>query len=238
MKSLTMELLLKYDFRKSSVDAYNVNSVVKDILESGDDVDFAVAYNKKLLRDINDYESFRVNEHLYFTLLPQYQNYILSDVLEEISNKQSDFWYFGGKDLGSGDGFGAGPLFQCNIDTIKDVCLQKSQGCLPYRLAYLAPVFDYTDMEEPSFSKFFYWLLEHFDDFKEQEIILSEFSSNMGSYSWVGSIIPLLEKKISCFRKLECNTNSLVKKWVNDNIKSLSEQLRMEQNAESYRRLC
>lgn len=238
MKSLTMELLLKYDFRKSSVDAYNVNSVVKDILESGDDVDFAVAYNKKLLRNINDYESFRVNEHLYFTLLPQYQNYILSDVLEEISNKQSDFWYFGGKDLGSGDGFGAGPLFQCNIDTIKDVCLQKSQGCLPYRLAYLAPVFDYTDMEKPSFSKFFYWLLEHFDDFKEQEIILSEFSSNMGSYSLVGSIIPLLEKKINCFKKLECNTNSLVKKWVNDNIKSLSEQLRMEQNAESYRRLC
>lgn len=238
MKTLTMELLLNYDYAKSTVDAYNVNSLVTNILESGKEVDFAISYNKKLLREIKDYDSFRVNEHLYYTLLPKYQDSILGDILKEISNRESDFWYFGGKDLGSGDGFGVGPLFQCNIETIKEVCLQESQGCLPYRLAYLAPVFDYFDKDEPSFSQFFYWLLEHFDSFKEQEEILSEFSSNMGSYSWVGSIIPLLEKKINCFKKLEHHTNTIVKKWVIENILSLSEQLRKEQNSESYRKLC
>ena len=238
MKTLTMELLLNYDYAKSTVDAYNVNSLVTNILESGKEVDFAISYNKKLLREIKDYDSFRVNEHLYYTLLPKYQDSILGDILKEISNRESDFWYFGGKDLGCGDGFGVGPLFQCNIETIKEVCLQESQGCLPYRLAYLAPVFDYSDKDEPSFSQFFYWLLEHFDSFKEQEEILSEFSSNMGSYSWVGSIIPLLEKKINCFKKLEHHTNTIVKKWVIENILSLSEQLRKEQNSESYRKLC
>lgn len=238
MKTLTMELLLNYDYAKSTVDAYNVNSLVTNILESGKEVDFAISYNKKLLREIKDYDSFRVNEHLYYTLLPKYQDSILRDILKEISNRESDFWYFGGKDLGSGDGFGVGPLFQCNIETIKEVCLQESQGCLPYRLAYLAPVFDYSDKDEPSFSQFFYWLLEHFDSFKEQEEIMSEFSSNMGSYSWVGSIIPLLEKKINCFKKLEHHTNIIVKKWVIENILSLSEQLRKEQNSESYRKLC
>ena len=238
MKTLTMELLLNYDYAKSTVDAYNVNSLVTNILESGKEVDFAISYNKKLLREIKDYDSFRVNEHLYYTLLPKYQDSILGDILKEISNRESDFWYFGGKDLGSGDVFGVGPLFQCNIETIKEVCLQESQGCLPYRLAYLAPVFDYSDKDEPSFSQFFYWLLEHFDSFKEQEEILSEFSSNMGSYSWVGSIIPLLEKKINCFKKLEHHTNTIVKKWVIENILSLSEQLRKEQNSESYRKLC
>lgn len=238
MKTLTMELLVNYDYAKSTVDAYNVNSLVTNILESGKEVDFAISYNKKLLREIKDYDSFRVNEHLYYTLLPKYQDSILGDILKEISNRESDFWYFGGKDLGSGDGFGVGPLFQCNIETIKEVCLQESQGCLPYRLAYLAPVFDYSDKDEPSFSQFFYWLLEHFDSFKEQEEILSEFSSNMGSYSWVGSIIPLLEKKINCFKKLEHHTNTIVKKWVIENILSLSEQLRKEQNSESYRKLC
>lgn len=238
MKTLTMELLLNYDYAKSTVDAYNVNSLVTNILESGKEVDFAISYNKKLLREIKDYDSFRVNEHLYYTLLPKYQDSILGDILKEISNRESDFWYFGGKDLGSGDGFGVGPLFQCNIETIKEVCLQESQGCLPYRLAYLAPVFDYSDKDEPSFSQFFYWLLEHFDSFKEQEEILSEFSSNMGSYSWVGSIIPLFEKKINCFKKLEHHTNTIVKKWVIENILSLSEQLRKEQNSESYRNLC
>lgn len=238
MKTLTMELLLNYDYAKSTVDAYNINSLVTNILESGKEVDFAISYNKKLLREIKDYDSFRMNEHLYYTLLPKYQDSILGDILKEISNRESDFWYFGGKDLGSGDGFGVGPLFQCNIETIKEVCLQESQGCLPYRLAYLAPVFDYSDKDEPSFSQFFYWLLEHFDSFKEQEEIMSEFSSNMGSYSWVGSIIPLLEKKINCFKKLEHHTNTIVKKWVIENILSLSEQLRKEQNSESYRKLC
>lgn len=238
MKTLTMELLLNYDYAKSTVDAYNVNSLVTNILESGKEVDFAISYNKKLLREIKDYDSFRVNEHLYYTLLPKYQDSILGDILKEISNRESDFWYFGGKDLGSGDGFGVGPLFQCNIETIKEVCLQESQGCLPYRLAYLAPVFDYSDKDEPSFSQFFYWLLEHFDSFKEQEEIMSEFSSNMDSYSWVGSIIPLLEKKINCFKKLEHHTNTIVKKWVIENILSLSEQLRKELNSESYRKLC
>lgn len=238
MRNLTMELLLNYNYKESAIDAYNVNSLVKNILKSNTEVDFAIAYNKKLLREVKDYESFRINDQLYFALLPKYQNYILGDILKEIANKQSDFWYFGGKDLGSGDGFGAGPLFQCDMDAIKEICIQESQGCLPYRLAYLAPVFDYTDKAKPSFSEFFYWLLVHFDKFKEQEIILSEFSSNMGSYSWVGSITPLLEKKICCFKKLECNTNPIVKKWVSENIVSLSEQLRMEQNAESYRKLC
>ena len=129
-------------------------------------------------------------------------------------------------------------MFQCNVETIKEVCLRESKGCLPYRLAYLAPVFDYSNQDEPSFSQFFYWLLEHFDSFKEQEEILSEFCSNMGSYLWVGSIIPLLEKKIKCFKKLEHHTNPIVKKWIKENILSLSEQLRKEQNAESYRKLC
>lgn len=54
MKTLTMELLLNYDYAKSTVDAYNVNSLVTNILESGKEVDFAISYNKKLLREIKD----------------------------------------------------------------------------------------------------------------------------------------------------------------------------------------
>ena len=45
MKTLTMELLLNYDYAKSTVDAYNVNSLVTNILESGKEVDFAISYH-------------------------------------------------------------------------------------------------------------------------------------------------------------------------------------------------
>ena len=54
METLTKELLLAYDCKKSTVDAYSVKSVVKNILESGDEMAFAVAYNHKLLRVIHD----------------------------------------------------------------------------------------------------------------------------------------------------------------------------------------
>lgn len=238
MKMLTMELLLNYDYKKSAVDAYNVNNIVKGILKSGDDVEFAIAYNKKLLKEISDYDSFRAYEHLYFALLPKFQDYILNDILKELSSKQSDFWYYAGKDLGSGDGFGAGPLFQCNIEVIKEACLKESQGCLPYRLAHLAPVFDYSDQENPSFSKFFYWMLENIDCFKEQKSILSEFGCNMNSYSWTGSLTSLLETKIACMRKLENHKSHIIKKWVRSNVKLLSDELSRERKIEIYRKLC
>ena len=238
MNDLTKKLLLTYDSKKSTIKAHGINSIVKRILKSNEDSKFAVAYNKKLLKEIDDYDSFRLNEHIYFILLPKYQEYILNDILKEIAKKDSDFWYYGGKDLGSGQGFGAGPLFQCDIEAIKNYCLKESQGCLPYRLAYLAPVFDYTDNNSPSFSEFFYWLMENFEEFKEQEKILSEFGCNMGSYSWGGSIIPLLEKKLACFEKLKRNTNPIIKKWIDNHLTSLTEQLRREQNLENYMKLC
>ncbi len=52
MKTLTMELLLNYDYAKSTVDAYNVNSLVTNILESGKEVDFAISYNSNFRNTI------------------------------------------------------------------------------------------------------------------------------------------------------------------------------------------
>lgn len=237
MKEFVQKILLDYDYTRSLADAYGVKSLVETILKSTDDATFAIAWNQKMIKTIKSYDSYRVFEHIYFSLLPKYQEYIIDDILWEMSKEDSDFSYYTRRDLGSGNGFGAGPLFQCDMNHIKQVCLELSQGKLPHRLAYLAPVFDYSDKEKPAFSEFFYWLLDNFDTFKYQKEILSSFSSNMGSYTWCGSVVPLLEKKLKCLENIRNYKNILVKDWTNEYIKSISEQLRIERNAEAYRAL-
>lgn len=235
MKEFVQKMLIDYDYTRSSTDAYGVKSLVGSILKSTDDTAFAIAWNQKMIKTINSYDSYRAFEHIYFSLLPKYQGQILDDILGEMSKDDSDFSYYARRDLGSGDSFGAGSLFQCDMNHIKQICLDQSQGCLPQRLAYLAPVFDYSDKEKPAFSDFFYWLLDNFDTFKYQKEILSSFSSNMGSYTWCGSVVPLLEKKLKCFEKIRNHKNVLVRDWVDSHVKSMSEQLRVEKNAETYR---
>lgn len=237
MKGFVQKMLLDYDYAHSSADAYGVKSLVESMLKSSDDTAFAIAWNQKMIKTINNYDSYRAFEHIYFSLLPKYQGQILDDILDEMSKEDSDFSYYARRDLGSGDSFGAGSLFQCDMNHIKQVCMEQSQGCLPQRLAYLAPVFDFLDKEKPTFSEFFYWLLDNIDTFKYPKEILSSFSSNMGSYTWCGSIVPLLEKKLECLEKIRNYKNILVRDWVESHVKSLSEQLRVEKNAETYRTL-
>lgn len=234
MKGLTFELLLNYDPKQGGcVNPGEVTSFVKDVLDGVDERDFAVAYNKKLLKQITDYESYRWNEGIYFSLLPKYADSILTDILQELSLLNSSFWEYGGRDLGSGDGFGAGPLFQCDMEVIKDQCLREADGCLPYRLAYLAPVFG----KDARFSDFFFWLIENFDQFKYQDKILRCFDRNLHTFALWGSTIPLYEKQKQCFSGLLSNKNQMVKDWAEKNYTAISTQLRREKNSESYRKL-
>lgn len=237
MKEFVQKILLDYDYAHSSVDAYGVKSLVESILKSTNDTAFAKAWNQKMIQTINSYDSYRAFEHTYFSLLPKYQENIIDDILSELSKEDSDFSYYARRDLGSGDGFGSGPLFQCDMNHIKQVCLEQSQGVLQQRLAYLSPVFDYSEKEIPAFSEFFYWLLDNFDSFKNKKEILSSFSSNMGTYSWAGSVIPLLEKKLKCLEKIKNYSDEMIREWADAHINSISEQLRVERNSEAYRAL-
>lgn len=234
MKGLTFELLLNYDPKQGgSVNPCEVTSFIKDVLDRTDERDFAVAYNKKLLKQVTDYESYRQNEGIYFSLLPKYADSILTDILQELSLSNSSFWEYGGRDLGSGDGFGAGPLFQCDMEVIKHNCLQEADGCLPYRLAYLAPVFG----KEARFSDFFIWLIDNFDQFKYQDKILKCFDCNLHTFALWGSTIPLFEKQKLCFGGLLSNKNQMVKDWAETNLTAITKRLRQEKNSESYRKL-
>ena len=243
MKQVTLELALNYSLDKHPVDLRSqVEHLVENILEKSNDANFAKAYNKKIIKSANVPKQnifVDVNPNIYFQLLPKYQDAVLEDVLDALADNNSILFYFKYKDhLGSGSGFGKGPLFQCNINIIKERCLRNSETELPQRLAGMCPVFEYSEEKkgfEDRFSSFFYWMIDNFNSFKNQEEILDSFHSNMGSYFWTGSELPLLQKRLKALTALKSYTdNQLLNNWIAESLSALTKRIDRVTKQEAY----
>lgn len=242
----TKSLLLGYTPQDNDYVGFReINRLVEDILRECNDAEFAKLYNKKIIDGIVDFRTFLKYKNLYdgvyFELLPKYQDAILEDVLSALSNLNLAFYLNFRYDLGSGSSMGRGPLFQCNIDKIKAKCIEEREGNLPSNLANMCPVFYYSDEEkhyEDRFSDFFYWLVDNFDEFKKKKEILDSFHSNMGTYSWSGSVIPLLKRKQKAFLTLRKKTNDkMILHWIENSLSLLDKEINRESKNEAYEKL-
>ena len=75
-------------------------------------------------------------------------------------------------------------------------------------------------------------LLRHYGD---QEEVLCSLDSNLGTYSWSGSIIPLYEKQLSCVSQLIDHPIEAVRVWARRTQSSLNEKIRRETNTDEER---
>jgi hypothetical protein len=238
MKDKTLALLLNYhSYRNNDFLFFDATSYVAEILNKYDFLDFAIAYNEKVIHDINKYRDYRISERLYFALLPKYEEQILPTVLNELSSEESAFFEYAGRDLGSGYGFGAGPLFLCDNENLKIRCLMEANNCLPYRLANMAPVFSTSD-DRAEFSDFLLWIVENIDHFAHKDKILNAINYNLENFTWIGPVLPLYEKEKKCFESLLITSKSNeVKSWCEKCITELSKVISQEQNVETYRNI-
>ena len=125
------------------------------------------------------------------------------------------------------------PLLSCirkdilkDIDLIFDWCTS-NQPLAPARLAELVPIY------EDNNTKYSVWhslAKRIIDDFGDNESVLSHLSSNMGSYSWTGSVVPLLEAKKEIFKSIENHEIELVSNWATKYLSYADEQIRKEKN--------
>ena len=82
------------------------------------------------------------------------------------------------------------------------------------------------------FSDFVITLIDRYGD---QEDVLNSLGCNMGSFSWVGSLVPLYEKQLSCITPLTEHPIEAVRVWARRTQSSLKEKIRRETNTDEER---
>lgn len=229
-------LLLQYEFSDATT-ALNrdVVDLMGDLLQQHYRPDFAISVHKLIVKTTST--KYLINkpfDHIYFSLLPKYEDVLLPIILNDLTAEDERllFYHAMGMNLGSGFGTGAGPLFQCNEDRIKEICLTSSSS-LAVKLAHMCPVYNYSDEGAvSSLSDFFLWLCDHFGD---DEDVLNAFSSNMGTFSYCGNeISAMYASRIPLFEHLLSHPKGTVRLWAQRQIDSLKAQHDYEKGNEDY----
>lgn len=234
------DIILNYEF-KESLQFLNkqVVDAMEHLLEATNDKDLAFRIHQRIMTALKDLSCIsNPFEHIYFKLLPRYQEEILDDLLAKLSSHDALLTYHITHYLNLGSGFstGKGPLFQCDYEKIKDACL-RHPDTLPERLAYMCPVYEYNEQgRQESFSSFFLWLCDNFGD---QEQMLASFSANIGTFSWsgYGGLSDFIALQIPCLKPLLEHKDPVVRNWAQKQMDSVNHEILKERGKEAYEKM-
>lgn len=234
--------ILKLGFNrvfKRQLDDYKWTEIISFIISDKKEVDFANFINKSVIDSISWENLYHLDynvQKVYEILLKVHFSSIWSDLSDALlSSDEKYVTYYGLKHiLGShigGVSRGMGVLFDGNIDTIFNWCVV-NKPLAPSRLAELTPIFDDNNTD---YSKWHPITLRLINEFGDIEEVLRCLSSNMGTYSWIGSIVPFLESKKKLFNQLLDHKVELVREWAASNIDYLERDIQVEKNRDAER---
>lgn len=233
------DIILRYSFMGKSFNiAHQVVELMNDILEMHDRPNFATRVHNKIVSVLSSNKKTIHNpfDKIYEILLPKYQNVILERLFEDISaeDQRIKFYWEIHYDLGSGMGYGIGPLFRCDYELLKQACI-KYPKTLPERMAEMCPVIE-TDKRPQD--TFFWWLCDNFGD---REDVLRGFSGNMGTYSYFGpalaSFADYIASREGILSPYLQHPNKTVQIWAQRQIKSLRKEVQYERDNEEYTKM-
>ena len=237
--TIIKDLILEYGIKKGvDRNIYEYSSFVTDVLEHYHDDAMAAKLNRKLMSVLKK-EFLHANlEGIYPVLVKCYTKAIWRDFSRAFKNNKYFLFLYQIKDeIGSGFGFGAGPLFQIDGKRIEYLCA-KYPDYAPHMVAEMCPIFRYDPdkdkLEGPAFHSWVYWLLDNYGD---QHSVLDGLHANMCSFGWTGSVMPLLEQRKECFEKIAKHQRREVRKWAEQCIEEADVEYTREKNREEYMRL-
>lgn len=234
------DVILNYPLKGNDNFNYEFVRLVKSLLEKRFDIEFAKSLNKKLIEFLSSNKSLCHVEELYDVLLTdKYCDYIWADFSEALTDfdNRINFFFNVKYTIGSGFEFGEKILFSGHIDKMKQLCRDFKYGAIVY--AATCPVFDNADHNTGticSFHSFTIWLIENYGNDKR---VLDEFHSNLYTFHWAGSVIPLIEGRKRCFENLRQN-NKLPKNvytWIDSCLKENFIIYKRAEQHEAYMRL-
>lgn len=236
--SKIQDRLLDFNFKDNNVYfSKEVVDHIEDILRMFDVPEFAKKINHIVIEYLEPDTHFINNpfEDVYLCLLPKYQDDILDDLINVLSMplEQNMFYMYMYNNLGSGFGYGKGPLFQCNEERLKKACKEHPE-VLPERFASMCPVCNYDENGEMiGLSDFFLWLVDNFGDNK---MVLDSFSMNFGTYSYsgVGSMKGYFVNRQNLFKPLFFHSNVNVVNWAKSMYKHEGMEVEYQQKKDEY----
>lgn len=231
-KGLKIELIPIYEkciiklgvigYNEKQLDSFKWTEIIKLILEDTSKIGFAQFINKSIIGSITYEHSLNFNHYIqeiYEVLLTKHFNNIWKELSDALLSVDEDYIkFYGLKDiLGShigGVGRSNGVLFKGDIDEIFNWC-HKNKPLAPARLAELVPIFGSNNNDYSCWNPITLRLINEFGDI---EGVLSSLSSNMGSFSWTGSLVPLLEAKKKLFGEIRNHKIITVSEWAKKHI--------------------
>ncbi len=201
------------------------------------DEEFAKQVNSKFIKVYNTKIVHLNMKGIFTALLKDYAKEVLPDFINAFLGEDTFLFYYQVKDeLGSGFGFGNGPLFDLDENLIKQICMQHPDSA-PTRIASMVPCYD-LDTNGKITDKFNKWVIWLLDNFGEQKEVRSNISANIGTFSWTGDLSPYYERNIKCFEQLLNHNKQEVKDWAKECISYQKKLFDKEKKDETYRNIC
>lgn len=232
--------ILKLGFNrtfKRQLDDYKWSEAISLIISNDKEIDFAQFINKSVIDSIDWENSYHLDhniQRIYEILMKVHFNSIWKELSTALLSTEEDYVkFFGlkhiiGSQIG-GVGRSVGVLFEGDINSIFKWC-ENNKPLAPSRLAELIPIFDNTNTDYAKWHPITLRLINEYGDIKE---VLSNLSSNMGTYSWTGSVVPFLESKIELFKQLIDHKIELVREWASSHIGYLYKEIELAKNREA-----
>ena len=207
--------------------------VLRKILEDDANPAFAKEIMRSILllieqSDDMHYKSYNIEDCMGL-LIGKYFNEVWHDLSEALvcDGERYILYYKLKSILGSMTGYnnGRGILFQTeHSDELLAWC-KKYPLVAPERLMLMVPLYG-----ENGFSDIVRKLVNLYG---EQDTVLTALSCNMGSFGFVGSIVPLYEKQLRCVEGLSNHNSEKVRTWSVKMSTYLKEQIDVEKNRDA-----
>lgn len=229
------ECIIKLGMNKKHIgqlDGYRWTQIVCLILGDSSKVEFARFINNSIIGSISFENSYHLDNYvqdIYEVLLKEHFDSIWPELSEALLSKDESYAKFYGLKhiLGShigGVGRSIGVLFVGNIDMIFEWC-KANCPLAPSRLAELVPIFNNDNQE---YSEWHPIALRLIAEYGHYEDVLSNLGSNMGTFSWTGSLVPFLESKKELFSTIKNHSVNEVSIWANKYLQYLDEDIKRE----------
>jgi len=229
------ECIIKLGMNKKHIgqlDGYRWTQIVCLILGDSSKVEFARFINNSIIDSISFENSYHLDNYvqdIYEMLLKEHFNTIWPELSDALLSKDESYVKFYGLKhiLGShigGVGRSIGVLFVGNIDMIFEWC-KANCPLAPSRLAELVPIFNNDNQD---YSEWHPIALRLIDEYGQFEDVLSNLGSNMGTFSWTGSLVPYLESKKKLFSTIKNHSINEVSIWANKYLLYLDDDIKRE----------